>query len=68
MNEEVLQEVAEEKFTFKKVDGFYRIVDNDSGKYVGFNGKMFKAKTTVKLAGMLFKLRSAYVRQLQDEK
>lgn len=65
------KQIAEEKFSVSQrnpVDGCVRIIDNDSGMYVGIKGKIFKAKSLTKVAEVLFRLRYGYEMQLNQAK
>ena len=64
------KQIAAEKFSVTErnpVDGCVRIIDNDTGKYVGIKGKVFKAKSLTKAAEVLFRLRKGYELQLGTE-
>ena len=64
------KQIAEDKFSITErnpVDGCVRIIDNGTGKYIGINGKVFKAKSLTKAAEVLFRLRQGYEIQLGTE-
>lgn len=69
MNEDMLtpEEKAKAKFTYKKIDSFYYIIDSESNKMVGLHGKVFRSKGIKKLSETLFMLREAYKKQLKME-
>lgn len=59
-----LEDQVRAKFDFIKVNGFYYIIDTDKDKRVAFNGKVFRCKTTKRLAETLNTLRIMYKRKL----
>lgn len=67
MNEDMStpEEKAKQKFPYRKINGFYYIIDTDSGKKVGLHGKVFRAKGIKKLSETLFMLREGYKKQLE---
>lgn len=63
------KQIAEDKFSVSErnpVDGCVRIIDNNTGNYVGIGGKVFKAKSLTKAAEVLFRLQRGYEIQLGD--
>ena len=61
-----IEDLIKRKFTFKKVKGFYYIIDSRSGSKVSLNGRVFRSKGKTKLADMLWKLREGYRKQLEQ--
>lgn len=59
---------AKDKFSFKKVNGFYYIIDTETGnKCITQTGKTkpFRTRTVTKLSEELYKLRTAYKKHLE---
>ncbi len=63
----LLEDKVKAKFTYKKIDSFYYIIDSESDKMVGLHGKVFRSKGIKKLSETLFMLREAYKKQLKME-
>lgn len=64
----LLENKVKAKFDFIKVNGFYYIIDTDKDKRVAFNGKVFRCKTTKRLAETLNTLRIMYKHKLLQNK
>jgi hypothetical protein len=65
----VIEDIAKEKFTFKKIGSFYFIIDTETGsKCITQVGKTkpFRTRVKDKLALELMRLREGYKKQLEQ--
>lgn len=66
--EMLIEDAAKAKFSFKKVNGFYYIIDTETGnRCITEEGKTkpFRTRTVTKLSKELYKLRTAYKKHLE---
>ena len=66
-NEMLIDDLAKEKFTYKKIGSFYFIIDAETGNKCSADGKVLRSKGVKKLAETLFLLREGYKKQLEQE-
>ena len=65
-SEMVIEDLAKEKFTYKKIGSFYFIIDAETGNKCSADGKVLRSKGVKKLAETLFLLREGYKKQLEQ--
>ena len=66
-SEMVIDDLANEKFTYKKIGSFYFIIDSETGYKCSANGKILRSKGVKKLAETLYLLREGYKKQLEQK-
>ena len=65
-SEMVIDDLAKERFTYKKIGSFYFIIDAETGNKCSADGKILRSKGVKKLAETLFLLREGYKKQLEQ--
>ncbi len=61
------EQMIQDKSTFKKINGFYFIIDSETGNKCTVNGKILRAKGVKKLSETLYLLREGYKKSLQQQ-